>query len=80
MTEYRQTRAIGLIKCECGKEIKKGDYGFVPVVMVREKLIFERAICKDCKSKRDQDGLLQPDPIALMSRGRVGKNGLVENR
>ena len=78
--EYRRTKSIGLIKCPCGNEIKKGEYAFVPVFLKNDRLNFGRALCRNCKNKGDQDGLLQPDPIALMSRGRVGKNGLVENR
>ena len=62
--EYRVSRSIGLIKCPCGQEIRKGDYGFVPVTEENGRKIFGRTICRNCKNKKDQDGSFQPDPVA----------------
>ena len=63
--EYRRTKSIGLIKCSCGEEIRKGDYGYVPVIEKDGIPVFGRALCKKCKNKKDQDGSFQPDPVAL---------------
>ena len=62
--EYRKTQALGIIKCSCGTVINKGDYGFVPVKEKDGIKIFERALCRNCKNKKDQDGSFQPDPVA----------------
>ena len=62
--EYRKTQALGIIKCSCGTVINKGDYGFVPVKEKDGIKIFERAVCRSCKNKKDQDGSFQPDPVA----------------
>ena len=63
--EYRKSSSLGLIKCSCGEEIMKGDYGYVPVFLKNDQLKFGRAVCKNCKNKKDQDGSFQPDPVAL---------------
>lgn len=63
--EYRKSSSLGLIKCSCGEEIRKGDYGYVPVFLKNDQLKFGRAVCKNCKNKKDQDGSFQPDPVAL---------------
>ncbi len=62
--EYRRTKSIGLIKCPCGNEVKKGEYAFVPVFLKNDRLNFGRALCRNCKNKGDQDGSFQPDPVA----------------
>ena len=62
--EYRRTKSIGLIKCPCGNEIKKGEFAFVPVFLKNDRLNFGRALCRDCENKGDQDGSFQPDPVA----------------
>jgi hypothetical protein len=62
--EYRRSQSLGVIKCPCGKEIKKGEYGFVPVVQHENKIKFERTVCENCKNIKDQDGSFQPDPVA----------------
>ena len=51
--EFRVTKAIGIIKCKCGKQIRKGDYGFVPVIHKNGSPVFENAICRNCKNKID---------------------------
>ena len=63
--EYRRTKSIGLIKCPCGNEVKSGEYGYVPIYLKNNRLNFGRALCKDCKNKKDQNGSFQPDPVAL---------------
>lgn len=60
--EYRRSQSLGIIKCSCGSEIKKGEYGFVPVLQHEDKITFERTVCRKCKE--DQDGSFQPDPVA----------------
>lgn len=78
--EYRKSSSLGLIKCSCGEEIRKGDYGYVPVFLKNDQLKFGRAVCKNCKNKKDQDGSFQPDPVARkgglvsMNRQRVNKD------
>ena len=63
--EYRKSSSLGLIKCSCGEEIMKGDYGYVPVIEKDGTPVFGRALCKKCMMKKDQDGSFQPDPVAL---------------
>ena len=76
--EYRKTESTGVIKCSCGEEIRKGDYGYVPVFLKNDQLKFGRAVCKNCKNKKDQDGSFQPDPVArkggLVSMNRQDAN------
>ena len=62
--EYRKSSSLGLIKCRCGYEIMKGDYGYVPVIEKDGTPVFGRALCKKCKNKKDQDGSFQPAPVA----------------
>ena len=62
--EYRKSSSLGLIKCSCGEEIRKGDYGYVPVIEKDGIPVFGRTLCKNCKNKKDQDGSFQPDPVA----------------
>ena len=62
--EYRKSSSLGLIKCSCGEEIRKGDYGYVPVIEKDGTPVFGRTLCKKCMMKKDQDGSLQPDPVA----------------
>ena len=63
--EYRKSQSLGVIKCPCGKEIKKGEYGFVPVFEENNRPVFGRTVCEECREKKDQDGSFQPDPVAL---------------
>lgn len=49
--EFRKTKAIGIIKCKCGTEIRKGQFAYVPVRSLNNKLIFENAVCEKCKSE-----------------------------
>ena len=76
--EYRKSSSLGLIKCSCGEEIRKGDYRYVPVFMKNDQLKFGRVVCKNCKNKKDQDGSFQPDPVArkggLVSMNRQDAN------
>ena len=64
--EYRKSSSLGLIKCRCGYEIMKGDYGYVPVIEKDGSPVFGRAMCKKCMMKKDQDGSFQPDPVARL--------------
>ena len=83
--EYRRSQSLGVIKCPCGKEIKKGEYGFVPVVQHENKIKFERTVCENCKNIKDQDGSFQPDPVARkgglvsMNRNFVDKDSYGES-
>jgi len=76
--EYRKSSSLGLIKCSCGEEIRKGDYGYVPVIEKDGIPVFGRALCKKCMMKKDQDGSFQPDPVArkggLVSMNRQDAN------
>ncbi len=76
--EYRKSSSLGLIKCRCGYEIMKGDYGYVPVIEKDGIPVFGRALCKKCMMKKDQDGSFQPDPVArkggLVSMNRQDAN------
>ena len=78
MTEYRKSSSLGLIKCSCGEEIRKGDYGYVPVIEKDGIPVFGRTLCKKCMMKKDQDGSFQPDPVArkggLVSMNRKDAN------
>ena len=49
--EFRKTKAIGIIKCKCGTEIRKGQHAYVPVRSLNNKLIFDNAVCEKCKSE-----------------------------
>ena len=62
--EYRRSQSLGIIKCSCGKEIKNGEYGFVPVFEENNRPVFGRTVCEECREKKDQDGSFQPDPVA----------------
>ena len=62
--EFRKTESLGLIKCPCGEEITKGNHGYIPVFEKDGIPVFGRAMCKKCMMKKDQDGSLQPDPVA----------------
>ncbi|MEM3905298.1 MAG: hypothetical protein QXZ17_00280 [Nitrososphaerota archaeon] len=53
--EYRKSSSLGLIKCSCGEEIRKGDYGYVPVIEKDGIPVFGRTLCKKCMMKKDQD-------------------------
>jgi hypothetical protein len=50
----------------------------VPVFLKNDQLKFGRAVCKNCKNKKDQDGSFQPDPVArkggLVSMNRQDAN------
>ena len=76
--EYRKSSSLGLIKCSCGEEIRKGDYGYVPVIEKDGIPVFGRTLCKKCMMKKDQDGSFQPDPVArkggLVSMNRQDAN------
>ena len=49
--EFRRTKAIGIIKCKCGTEIRKGQSAYVPVRSLNNKLIFDNAVCEKCKNE-----------------------------
>ena len=49
--EFRKTKAIGIIKCNCGAEIRKGQHAYVPVRSLNNKLVFDNAVCEKCKNE-----------------------------
>ena len=49
--EFRKTKAIGIIKCKCGTEIRKGQSAYVPVRSLNNKLVFDNAVCEKCKNE-----------------------------